>query len=353
MQPLTSIPTHVITGFLGSGKSQLIRHWIDRKPVGERWAILINEFGQVGIDQAIVGERDDVSVQGVPGGCLCCQVATVFRSVLVQLLRRERPDRLLIEPSGLGHPAGLLEVLGGGDLAQVLDLRHVIAVLDARRLDDPRALSHTTFIDQLAVADGWVLSMADLLEDDYRDGVEKWRRERGFGPDWVVESDAKGLPISRLLDSPARGRQNARGEAQSLLLHRPSLHSEAIDSSPVTLASPAPVAGGTARLNGHGLGYRSASWHWHAEECFDHAALEQWGRQLSPEVRVKGVMRTCQGWRTVPMSTEPGCDTRVTWCKDSRLEMIWPQEMTLDVDGLERALEQCRLRRPGEGEPDA
>ncbi|WP_442486665.1 CobW family GTP-binding protein [Halomonas litopenaei] len=353
MQPLASIPTHVITGFLGSGKSQLIRHWIDRKPVGEHWAILINEFGQVGIDQAIVGEREDVTVQGVPGGCLCCQVATVFRSVLVQLLRRERPDRLLIEPSGLGHPAGLLEVLGGGDLAQVLDLRQVIAVLDARRLDDPRVTSHSTFIDQLAVADGWVLSMADLIKDEHRQGVEHWRQASGLTPAWTVESGSAGLPISRLVDSPGRGRPKALSDGQSPLLRRPSLHAEAFDSLAGTSEAPAPIAGGAARQDGHGLGYRSASWHWHPEERFDLAALEQWWKQLPSGVRVKGIMRTCQGWRTVPMSTEPGGDTQATWRKDSRLEMIWPEEMGLDVDGLEQALERCRLRPSAEAGPDA
>ncbi|MAR72315.1 MULTISPECIES: GTP-binding protein [unclassified Halomonas] len=353
MQPLASIPTHVITGFLGSGKSQLIRHWIDRKPVGERWAILINEFGQVGIDQAIVGERDDVTVQGVPGGCLCCQVATVFRSVLVQLLRRERPDRLLIEPSGLGHPAGLLEVLGGGDLAQVLDLRQVITVLDARRLDDPRVTNHSTFVDQLAVAEGWVLSMQDLLEDEHRQGVERWRQESGLAPSWMVESGAKGLPIRHLLDSPARGRQNARRDAQSLLLRRPSLHAEAFDSPPSTSEAPAPIAGGAARQNGHGLGYRSASWHWHREECFDLAALEQWWKQLPSGVRVKGVMRTGRGWRTFPLPSVPGNEAQASWRKDSRLEMIWPEDMELDIDGLEQALERCRRRPSGEEGPDA
>lgn len=133
MKPLKSVPTHVVTGFLGSGKSQLIRHWIEQKPEHERWTILVNEFGQVGVDQALLGKTPGVHVQAVPGGCLCCQVATVFRSVLVQTLRRERPDRLLIEPSGLGHPAGLLEVLSSGDLADALTLQAVVAVLDPRR----------------------------------------------------------------------------------------------------------------------------------------------------------------------------------------------------------------------------
>ncbi len=101
-----SIPVHVVTGFLGSGKSSLIRHLVAHKPADERWAIVINEFGQVGIDQTLFESRDDVVVKGLPGGCLCCQLAFVLQAALVNLIRRERPDRLIIEPSGWGIPPG-------------------------------------------------------------------------------------------------------------------------------------------------------------------------------------------------------------------------------------------------------
>src|SRR5690554_6935809 len=69
--PLANVPVHLITGFLGSGKSTLIHALIAQKPADERWAILVNEFGQVGIDQAMFESRDDLVVKGIPGGCLC------------------------------------------------------------------------------------------------------------------------------------------------------------------------------------------------------------------------------------------------------------------------------------------
>lgn len=138
---LESIPVHLITGFLGSGKSTLIRGLIEQKPPEETWAIVINEFGQIGIDQAMFAERDDLVVKGLPGGCLCCQLAFVMQASLVNLLHRHRPDRLIIEPSGLGHPAGLLDVLRGEAFQGVLEVRDIIAVLDPRRLDDPRSRS--------------------------------------------------------------------------------------------------------------------------------------------------------------------------------------------------------------------
>ncbi len=90
---LSAVPVHVITGFLGAGKSSLIHHLLASKPAGERWAVVINEFGRVGIDQAMFEERADLVVEALPGGCLCCQQAVVLRASLVRLLRRQRPDR--------------------------------------------------------------------------------------------------------------------------------------------------------------------------------------------------------------------------------------------------------------------
>lgn len=120
---LANIPTHLIAGPLGAGKTSLIRHLLAHKPAHERWAVLINEFGQIGLDQALLtGSYDGVSLSEIPGGCLCCVAGAPFQVGLARLLRQARPDRLLIEPSGLGHPAELLRQLGQAPWAGVLAL---------------------------------------------------------------------------------------------------------------------------------------------------------------------------------------------------------------------------------------
>jgi len=121
---LAHIPTHLIAGPLGAGKTSLIRQLLADKPADERWAILINEFGQIGLDAALLGgSRDGISLSEVPGGCLCCVNGAPFQVALARLLRQARPDRLLIEPSGLGHPAQLLEQLRDSPWQQVLALQ--------------------------------------------------------------------------------------------------------------------------------------------------------------------------------------------------------------------------------------
>ena len=109
---LSQIPAHLIAGPLGAGKTTLIRHLLAQKPASERWAVLINEFGQIGLDAALLEQGDDgIAMAEVAGGCLCCVNGAPFQVGLGRLLRKAKPDRLLIEPSGLGHPVQLLAQL--------------------------------------------------------------------------------------------------------------------------------------------------------------------------------------------------------------------------------------------------
>ena len=96
------VATNIITGFLGAGKTTTILHLLKNKPKNENWAVLVNEFGEIGIDGALMVEHGAM-IKEIPGGCMCC-TAGVPMSVGINALLRTNPDRLLIEPTGLGHP---------------------------------------------------------------------------------------------------------------------------------------------------------------------------------------------------------------------------------------------------------
>lgn len=132
---LQNIPTHVIAGPLGAGKTTLIRHLLAQRPGNERWAVLINEFGLVGLDAALLSrDEDGIAIGEVAGGCLCCVNGMPFQVGLGRLLRKSRPDRLFIEPSGLGHPLQLLAQLKQAPWAGVLTIQPLLMVVDAQSM---------------------------------------------------------------------------------------------------------------------------------------------------------------------------------------------------------------------------
>lgn len=183
------IPATVITGFLGAGKTTLIRHLLENAN-GRRIALVINEFGDLGIDREIVngcaieGCNDDDVVE-LANGCICCTVADEFLPVIGQLLERENPpDHIVIETSGLALPKPLIRAFNWPEIKTRVSVDGVISVIDgpayaaglfahdpvavdAQRAADEN-LSHETplsevFEDQLMAADMVLLNKADQL----------------------------------------------------------------------------------------------------------------------------------------------------------------------------------------------
>jgi cobalamin biosynthesis protein CobW len=188
MTDLTKIPVTVITGFLGAGKTTLIRHLM-QNPQGKRLAILVNEFGTVGVDGDILKAcaDDNCPVENIvelANGCICCTVADDFIPTIEALMAMPvRPDHILIETSGLALPKPLLKAFDWPAIRSRITVDGVIALadaeavaagrfapdvaaVDAQRAADP-SLDHETplsevFEDQILCADLILLSKADL-----------------------------------------------------------------------------------------------------------------------------------------------------------------------------------------------
>ena len=188
MTDLTKIPVTIITGFLGAGKTTLIRHLM-ANPQGKRLAILVNEFGSVGVDGDILKSCADENcpvenIVELANGCICCTVADDFIPTIEALRARpQRPDHILIETSGLALPKPLLKAFDWPAIRSRITVDGVIALADAEAVaaghfapdvtavDAQRAadasLDHETplsevFEDQIACADIVLLSKADL-----------------------------------------------------------------------------------------------------------------------------------------------------------------------------------------------
>ncbi|MDQ7728986.1 GTP-binding protein [Halomonas sp. SpR8] len=330
------VPVHIITGFLGSGKTTLIHSLIEQKPVGEKWAILVNEFGQIGIDQAMFdtrddGVRDNIVVKGLPGGCLCCQLAFVLQAALVNLLARSKPDRVIIEPSGLGHPAGLLDLLRGEAFCEVVEVRDIIATLDPRRMDDARALQHDTFRDQLDMADAVVLTMLDHSTAEQLSAAHAFVAQRWPPRKWVQEAPQGELPIALLMQSgSAETSDSSVPASHQQLVVAPSLDGAFFDFPP--------APGQPQRETGTSLGYTSTGLRWHPSERFDLDRLAACLGELPQEARIKGVFHTNSGWKRLNRAAGTLSIESSAWRQDSRLEIILPESLNKPYAEIEAAL---------------
>ncbi|OUR89477.1 hypothetical protein A9Q81_21765 [Gammaproteobacteria bacterium 42_54_T18] len=167
--PINTIPTNIIFGFLGAGKTTAILDLLSRKPDGERWAVLVNEFGEIGIDGKIIsqaGADGDIAVKEIPGGCLCCVAGVPFQVGLTELVRSARPDRLIIEPTGLGHPKEIINTLQNKTNQKFIALQQIITLVDPRKLHDERYLNHEHFMGQIDVADVLLANKADVCSQE-------------------------------------------------------------------------------------------------------------------------------------------------------------------------------------------
>ena len=191
MTTLRKVPVTVVTGFLGAGKTTMIRHLLE-KANGRRLALIVNEFGDVGVDGDIlrscgIDSCPDENIVELANGCLCCTVADDFIPAIEALLARpQRPEHIIVETSGLALPKPLVKAFDWPAIRAKLTVDGVVAVVDAaavaagRFADKPEqmlaqreadgAVDHDNpleevYEDQLLCADLVVLNKTDLLDD--------------------------------------------------------------------------------------------------------------------------------------------------------------------------------------------
>ncbi|HTR86127.1 MAG TPA: cobalamin biosynthesis protein CobW [Reyranella sp.] len=242
MSNLAKVPCTIVTGFLGAGKTTLVRHVLENAD-GRRLAVIVNEFGDVGIDGEIlkscgVESCPEDAIVELANGCICCTVADDFVPALKGLLDRPSPpEHIVIETSGLALPKPLVKAFNWPEIASRVTVDGVVAVVDGaavaagRFADDPEALAkqraedqsldhdnplEEVFEDQLLCADLVILNKADLLSASQRQDVTAEIGKTLPRVVKVVETENGKVPVDVLLGLGA--------QAESDLAARPSHH---------------------------------------------------------------------------------------------------------------------------------
>lgn len=163
------VATTVVTGFLGAGKTTVILDLLRQKPPGERWAVYVNEFGEVGVDAAALpADGGELFVRELAGGCACCTSNLPFVEGVGQAIDALRPDHLIVEPTGLADAGALIASLKAR-LAGRLELRATLCVVDPRRISEPRYVNNPAYLAQLRAADVAIANRCDLADLDALD----------------------------------------------------------------------------------------------------------------------------------------------------------------------------------------
>jgi cobalamin biosynthesis protein CobW len=223
--PAPRIPVTVVTGFLGAGKTTLVRHLLAHAN-GKRIALIINEFGELGVDREVLlgcGDktcREEDMIE-LSNGCICCTVATDFVPALRQLIDRpDRPDHIVIETSGLALPQPLIRAFNWPEIKTAVTIDGVVTLVDAAALNEGRfasdeatvdeqrrkdeMLDHATplgelFTDQLSAADMIVVSKTDLVSPAALADVERNLREKLRPGTGVIRAANGHVDIDALL----------------------------------------------------------------------------------------------------------------------------------------------------------
>ncbi|CCN37709.1 putative Cobalamin (vitamin B12) biosynthesis CobW-like [Vibrio nigripulchritudo SO65] len=305
------VPTNIITGFLGVGKTSAILHMMKNKPSNERWAVLVNEFGEIGVDGSLIqgnhDEKQQVFIREVPGGCMCCAAGLPMQIALNQLLSEAKPDRLLVEPTGLGHPKEVLQVLSSEHYRKVLSLQKNITLVDARKLSDSIYTQHETFNQQIEIADTVVGHKLDLYQGDEKATLEEYVAKVGRPNTRVIFAQHGDIPFAEF-------------EGETTVHSQPPHHHHHGDSKPLASELPIPE-NGVLKATNQGEGFHSVGWRFSPEKIFNRNTLLALLAGLNVE-RMKAVFITESGIFGYNMTSDGLAEAELDDCYESRIELI-------------------------------
>lgn len=327
-----SIPVTLVTGLLGSGKTSVIHQLFKHKPKHEQWGLIVNEFGDIGIDSVTLG-LDTHSIETVTGGCLCCSAQFGYQQALQKLIKRPL-DRILIEPTGLGHPAKTIDTLK--QFAPHIQVAGNICVITPKQLTPIRWHKSAVMRDMVTLADTLLLNQIDLSTDT----EIKQAREilhQIYPPKTHIHPTQFGqisVELSnRILDekAPAQLFTVLQGLEQHADLNCQT-HQSHTSKLPHCQTAKSQVGKVT-----------SMGWIFDTQIQFNRNLLKAFITSLPHLIRAKGIIKTGNEWQLFNYTENSFAFSDIAWRQDSRLELILSNAQEFNL--LESALSEVLVTR--------
>ncbi|MDN3447568.1 GTP-binding protein [Psychrobacter sp. APC 3281] len=386
-----NIPCTLVTGFLGSGKTTVINQLLATKPDDERWALLINEFGRIGIDGALLAssqdndlEQKNIAIREVSGGCICCTSQLPLQIAISRLLSEHHPQRLLIEPTGLAHPRELILQLSAPHWQTALKMNAVITVLSGEQWQQIKYRDHDGFQAHVRDADVLIINRYIQLDTSEKQALVEWIAKLNsqvkiiWDASELTVSEASGAIDSSDVHSSDKFVANklvadAYSSTLNDQLNKPSYiisnQRKVIISDPtksmIGLQSPAnslatvpssssstdeSEAQANPQVNADiDLPYRYheaqqdfqlAGWRLPAHYILNADDLQNWLLALPNWQRIKGVVHTSDGWMQINFNPGSLTTRTIDPQTDSRLEVILQLGNTVDTNAVDKATEK-------------
>lgn len=304
--PLKKTKAHLISGFLGTGKTTALKSLMAQKDPAEKWVIIVNEFGEIGIDGAVLSDNG-IPVAEIAGGCLCCTAGAQLGTTVQKMLRDARPDRLLIEASGLAHAASVIDDLKAKPLQQQLEIAAVFTVVDPRQFTDPDFAQQGLYKDQIGVCDVLVASKTDLCTPEVLAAFRE-QAAKLFPPKAKVAEVENAQMDIAWLDIP--------------VIEKPRYRIKTLPDN--------------------AMGFQSQGFTFAAGRDFDGERLTAFFNELPALaeglVRAKGVFQVLGTWVWLNWVDGQWGANQVSWRRDSRFELI---AKSFDADLIERRLNEA------------
>ena len=333
-----AVPTNLVTGFLGVGKTTAVIDLLKRKALGSRWAVLVNEYGAVSVDDALIegSGPDGVTVREVGGGCVCCASAPFLPVAIHFLLLEARPERLIIETTGLGHPARLLDSLRNSYHGR-LDVRATLGLVDPHDFAKPEMLDNPIFIDQIQMADVLVMNKLDTATPELVADFQRWA-DGLFPPKLLVAGTTHGRIDPAWLDLSSDDERRPTPQ--------PPPYREGEQEPGASLTSNDTRASDSPSLQGGGRGVgrlpSDRGWVFDPADVFDEGKLLALLGNTKEVTRAKGVFRLADEWVSVNRAGTATSVAPTAYRRDSRVQVF---AEGLDWEAFEAALKACVVSR--------